>query len=176
MSPIMAWSIPLPRIPLSSRAVSDPLCKYWHLQEQFLPQAIRDWNSLTDSLISAAECGEDSVAKFSSVVGLTSLITGILVNDYHLDVSPVNNSDSDSGWVMKNQPRDVRTRTVVVATTGKLTKWWGSEDINLYVRLTINTHKGDSLIMKCEYAYNDHQMTTQKCLHSYHGYRKAIFQ
>ena len=33
----------------------------------FFPQTIRDWNSLTDSLLSAAECAEDSVAKFISL-------------------------------------------------------------------------------------------------------------
>ena len=32
------------------------------------PQTIRDWNSLTDSLLSAAEDAEDSVAKFTSLV------------------------------------------------------------------------------------------------------------
>ena len=33
----------------------------------FFPQTIRDWNSLTDTLLSAAE-GADSVAKFTSLV------------------------------------------------------------------------------------------------------------
>ena len=33
----------------------------------FFPQTIRDWNSLTDSLLSAAEGAEDSVAKFTSL-------------------------------------------------------------------------------------------------------------
>ena len=57
----------------------------------FLPQAIRDWNALPDSLISSAECVDDGVAKFTSLVreGLVSLV---LVNDCH----SVNNSDSDS--------------------------------------------------------------------------------
>ena len=32
------------------------------------PQTIRDWNSLTDSLLSAAEGADDSVAKFTSLV------------------------------------------------------------------------------------------------------------
>ena len=31
------------------------------------PQTIRDWNSLTDFLLSAAEGAEDSVAKFTSL-------------------------------------------------------------------------------------------------------------
>ena len=31
----------------------------------FVPQTIRDWNSLTDSLISAAEGAKDTVAKFT---------------------------------------------------------------------------------------------------------------
>ena len=33
----------------------------------FFPQTIRDWNSLTDSLLSVAEGAEDSVAKFTSL-------------------------------------------------------------------------------------------------------------
>ena len=33
-----------------------------------LPRTIRDWNSLTDSLLSAAEGAEDVVAKFTSYV------------------------------------------------------------------------------------------------------------
>ena len=33
----------------------------------FFPQTIRDWNSLTDSLISAPECAEDSVTMTSLV-------------------------------------------------------------------------------------------------------------
>ena len=34
----------------------------------FVPQTIRDWNVLPDSLISSAEVAEDSVAKFTSLV------------------------------------------------------------------------------------------------------------
>ena len=34
----------------------------------FFPQTNRDWNSLTDSLLSGAEGAEDSVAKFTSLV------------------------------------------------------------------------------------------------------------
>ena len=34
----------------------------------FFPQTIRDWNSLTDTLLSAAEGAEDNVAKFTSLV------------------------------------------------------------------------------------------------------------
>ena len=34
----------------------------------FFPQTIRDWNSLKDTLLSAAEGAEDSVAKFTSLV------------------------------------------------------------------------------------------------------------
>ena len=33
-----------------------------------LPQTIRDWNALPDSLISSAEDAEDCVAKFTSLV------------------------------------------------------------------------------------------------------------
>ena len=34
----------------------------------FFPQTNRDWNGLTDSLISSAEDVEDCVAKFTSLV------------------------------------------------------------------------------------------------------------
>ena len=34
----------------------------------FFPQNIRDWNSLTDTLLSAAKGAEDSVAKFIPLV------------------------------------------------------------------------------------------------------------
>ena len=34
----------------------------------FFPQTIRDWNFLADSIISASECAEDSVTKFTSLV------------------------------------------------------------------------------------------------------------
>ena len=37
-------------------------------KSSFFPQTIRDWNSLSDSLLSAAEGAEDSVAKFTSLV------------------------------------------------------------------------------------------------------------
>ena len=37
-------------------------------KRSFFPRTIRDWNSLTDSLLSAAECAEYSVAKFTSLV------------------------------------------------------------------------------------------------------------
>ena len=52
----------------------------WHSKSQWLgliytspvssppPQTIRDWNSLTDSLISASECTVDSDTKFTSLV------------------------------------------------------------------------------------------------------------
>ena len=40
-----------------------PACKC-----SFFPQTIRDWNSLTDTFLSAAEGAEDSVAKFTSLV------------------------------------------------------------------------------------------------------------
>ena len=38
------------------------------INKSFSPQTIRDWNSLTDTLLSAAEGAEDSVAKFTSHV------------------------------------------------------------------------------------------------------------
>ena len=34
----------------------------------FFPQTIRDCNFLVDSMISAAECGEDSLTKFTSLL------------------------------------------------------------------------------------------------------------
>ena len=37
-------------------------------ESSFFPQTIRDWNVLTDSLISASECSVDSVTKFTSLV------------------------------------------------------------------------------------------------------------
>ena len=37
-------------------------------KSSFFPQSIRDWNSLTYSLISASECAENSGAKFTSLV------------------------------------------------------------------------------------------------------------
>ena len=40
-------------------------------KSSFFPQTIRDWNSLTDSLISASESIVDSVAKFTYLVRVT---------------------------------------------------------------------------------------------------------
>ena len=37
-------------------------------KSSFFPQIIRDWNSLTDFLMSASECAEDSVTMFTSLV------------------------------------------------------------------------------------------------------------
>ena len=37
-------------------------------KSSFFPQTIRDWNLLTDSLISTSECAVDSVTKFTSLV------------------------------------------------------------------------------------------------------------
>ena len=37
-------------------------------KSSFFPQTIRDWNLLTDSLISASKCAVDSVTKFTSLV------------------------------------------------------------------------------------------------------------
>ena len=34
----------------------------------FFPQTIRDWNDLTESLISSSELSDDSVSKFTSLV------------------------------------------------------------------------------------------------------------
>ena len=59
----------------------------------FVPQTIRDWNALPDSLISSAEGAEDGVAKLTSLVRAMVMV---LVNNCRSDVSPVNNSDYDS--------------------------------------------------------------------------------
>ena len=39
-------------------------------KSSLFPQTIRDWNLLTDSLISASECAVDSVTKYTSLVRL----------------------------------------------------------------------------------------------------------
>ena len=54
-----------------------------------------DWNALPDSLISSAEGAEDGVHFAGESWGLISMVL-VLANDCHSDVSPVNNSDSDS--------------------------------------------------------------------------------
>ena len=62
-----------------SLAFQTPLAGTNIYKPSFFPQTIRDWNSLTDSLISASECAEDSVTKFTSLVratGLASLMAG----------------------------------------------------------------------------------------------------
>ena len=48
-------------------------------KSSFFPQSIRDWNSHSDSLLSAAEGVEDSVAKLTSLVRARDwpLITGL---------------------------------------------------------------------------------------------------
>ena len=51
-----------------SLAFQTPFADIDIYKSSFFPQTIRDWNSLTDSLLSAAEGAEDSVAKFTSVV------------------------------------------------------------------------------------------------------------
>ena len=68
------------RMTLSPQLGMSEITTLWHfkppllilyLQVQLLPQTIRDWNSLTDTLLSAAERAEDSVAKFTSLVRAT---------------------------------------------------------------------------------------------------------
>ena len=51
-----------------SLAFQTPLAATDIYKSSFFPQIIRDWNSLTDSLISASECAEDSVTTFTSLV------------------------------------------------------------------------------------------------------------
>ena len=51
-----------------SLAFQSPLAGTDIYKSSFFPESIRDWNSLTDSLISASECAENLVAKFTSLV------------------------------------------------------------------------------------------------------------
>ena len=51
-----------------SLAYQTPMAGTDIYQSSFFPQTTGDWNSLKDSLISASECVEDSVAKFTSLV------------------------------------------------------------------------------------------------------------
>ena len=51
-----------------SPAFQTPLAGTDNCKSSFFPQNIRDWNSLTDSLISASECAEDSVTMSTSLV------------------------------------------------------------------------------------------------------------
>ena len=51
-----------------SLALQTPLAGTDIYKSSFFPQTIRDWNSITDSLISASECAEDPVIKFTSLV------------------------------------------------------------------------------------------------------------
>ena len=51
-----------------SLAFQTPFANTDIYKSSFFPQTIRDWKLLTDSLLSAAECAEDSVAKFTSLV------------------------------------------------------------------------------------------------------------
>ena len=51
-----------------SLAFQTPLTGTDIYKSSFFPQIIRDWNSLTDFLISASECAEDSVTTFSSLM------------------------------------------------------------------------------------------------------------
>ena len=71
--------------------IRSPLLILLFLSVAFSPQTIRDWNALPDSLTSSADCVEDGVAKFTSLVreGLVSLVM-VLVND----CLSVNNSNS----------------------------------------------------------------------------------
>ena len=51
-----------------SLAFQTPLTGTDIYKSSFFPQAIRDWNSLTDSLISASERAESSITTFTSLV------------------------------------------------------------------------------------------------------------
>ena len=51
-----------------SLAFQTPFANTDIYQCSFFPQTIRDWNSLTDTLLSAAEGAEDCIAKFNSLV------------------------------------------------------------------------------------------------------------
>ena len=51
-----------------SLAFQTPLARTDIYESSFFPQTIRDWHSLTDSLISASKCAEDSIAKLTFLV------------------------------------------------------------------------------------------------------------
>ena len=51
-----------------SMAFQTPFANTDVYKDSFFPQTIRDWNALSDSLISSAEDAEDCVAKFTSLV------------------------------------------------------------------------------------------------------------
>ena len=51
-----------------SLAFQTPFANTDNYKCRVFPLTIRDWNSLTDPLLSAAEGAEDSVAKFTSLV------------------------------------------------------------------------------------------------------------
>ena len=51
-----------------SLAFQTPVAKTDIYKSSFFPQTIRDWNSRTDSLLSAAKGVEYSVAKFTSLI------------------------------------------------------------------------------------------------------------
>ena len=51
-----------------SLAFQTPLAWTGTYKSSFFPHPIRDWNSLTDSLIAASESAEDSVTKFTALV------------------------------------------------------------------------------------------------------------
>ena len=51
-----------------SLAFQTPLVGTDIYKSSFFPETVRDWNSLTDSLVSASECAVDSVSKFTSLV------------------------------------------------------------------------------------------------------------
>ena len=51
-----------------SMAFQTPIANTDVYKGSFFPQTIRDWNALSDSLISSAEDAEDCVAKFISLV------------------------------------------------------------------------------------------------------------
>ena len=51
-----------------SKAFQTPIANTGVYKCSFFPQIIRDWNVLTDSLISSAEDAEDCVAKLTSLM------------------------------------------------------------------------------------------------------------
>ena len=71
-----AASIPMDDLVLPNRhtrnhhslAFQTPLAGTDIYKSSFFPQTIRDWNSLTDSLISTSECADDLVTTLTSLV------------------------------------------------------------------------------------------------------------
>ena len=75
-------------------------------KNSLFPQTIRNWNDLSDSLISSAELLDDCL----SLLLLRELRTNFpqsqpLVNDCHFGISPVNYSDSEGLYYLCSEKK-----------------------------------------------------------------------